>query len=178
MFLEALKKWFVHLSSKNDFFCKKAQTHENLSSALQKKLFISLERNIFHVHEALLLKLHLATFSHWERCFWASVASHSHNLLICTKTQIGVLRSSKEWFVHLSSKMTFSAKKLKHMKICLLHCKKLFISLERNIFHVHWSFALKIAFSNFFSLRKMFWASVASHSHNLLICTKTQNWCS
>ncbi len=38
--------------------------------------------------------------------------------------------------MHLSSKMTFSAKKLKLMKICLLHCKKLFISLERNIFHV------------------------------------------
>ncbi len=51
--------------------------------------------------------------------------------------------------------MTFSAKKLKLMKICLLHCKKLFISLERNIF-MYLSFALKIAFSNFFSLRKMF----------------------
>ncbi len=51
--------------------------------------------------------------------------------------------------------MTFSAKKLKLMKICLLHCKKLFISLERNIF-MYLSFALKIAFSNLFSLRKMF----------------------
>ncbi len=61
---------------------------------------------------------------------------------------------------------------------CLLHCKKLFISLERNIFHVHWSFALKIAFSNFSHWERCFWASVASHSHNLLICTKTQNWCS
>ncbi len=39
------------------------------------------------------------------------------------------------------------------MKICLLHCKKLFISLE-NIFFMYLSFALKIAFSNFFSLRK------------------------
>jgi len=45
---------------------------------------------------ALLLKLHLATFSDWERCFWASVASHSHHLLSCTKHRIGVLRSSKE----------------------------------------------------------------------------------
>ncbi len=65
------------------------------------------------------------------------MASHSHNLLICTKHRIGVLRSSKEViFVHLSTKMTFSAKKLKLMKICLLHCKKQFISLERIIFHV------------------------------------------
>ncbi len=43
-------------------FLQKTQTHENLSSALQKH-FISLERNIFHVFEPLLLKLHLATFS-------------------------------------------------------------------------------------------------------------------
>ncbi len=45
---------------------------------------------------ALLLKLHLATFSHWERSFWASLASNSHNLLSWTKHRIGVLRSSKE----------------------------------------------------------------------------------
>ncbi len=42
---------FVHLSSKNDFFCKKSQTHENLSSALQKKMLISLERNYFSCSE-------------------------------------------------------------------------------------------------------------------------------
>ncbi len=34
------------------------------------------------------------------------------------------------------------------MKICLLHCKKLFISLERKKI-MYWSFALKIAFSKF-----------------------------
>ncbi len=144
-----------------------------------KKLFISLERNIFHVHWALLLKLHLATFSHWERCFWASVASHSHNLLICTKTQnwcfLEALRSD---FVHLSSKMTFSAKKLKHMKICLLHCKKLFISLERNIFHVHWALLLKLHWATFSHWERCFEHLWPRNSHNLLICTKTQNWCS
>ncbi len=64
------------------------------------------------------------------------------------------------------------------MKICLLHCKKLFISLERNIFHVL-ELALKIAFSNFFSLRKNVFEHLwPQHSHNLLSCTKTQNWCS
>ncbi len=65
------------------------------------------------------------------------MASHSHNLLSGTKHRIGVLRSSKEvLFVQLSSKMTFSAKKLKHVKMCLLHCKKHLISLERIIVHV------------------------------------------
>ncbi len=67
--------------------------------------------------------------------------------------------------------MTFSAKKLKHVKICLLHCKKLFISLEEIHFPVL-SFALKIAFSNFFLTEKKFWAFVALHSPNLLSCTK------
>ncbi len=68
---------------------------------------------------------------------FGSVASHSHHLLSCTKHRIGVLRSSKEVILcNLSSKMYFSAKKLKLMKICLLHCKKMLISLERNIFHV------------------------------------------
>ncbi len=51
--------------------------------------------------------------------------------------------------------MTFYANKLKQVKIYLLHCKKHFISLERSIFHVL-SFALKIAFSNFFSLKQTF----------------------
>ncbi len=55
--------------------------------------------------------------------------------------------------MHLSSKMTFSAKKLKHMKICLLHCKKLFISLEI-IFFMYLSFALKIAFKQLFLTEK------------------------
>ncbi len=44
---------------------------------------------------ALLLKLHLATFSHWERSFSASVALDSLHLLSCTKHSISVLRSSK-----------------------------------------------------------------------------------
>ncbi len=99
-------------------------------------------------------KQHLATFSDWERSFWAFVASHSHNLLSCTKHRIGVLRSSKEvLFVQLSSKMTFSAKKLKHVKMCLLHCKKTVHFIRKKHF-MYLSFALKIAFSYFFWLRK------------------------
>ncbi len=151
VFLEALKKWFVHLSSKW-LFCKKAQTHENL--LLHCKLFISLEK-IFSCTWALLLKLHLVT-SHWERCFEHLWPQHSHNLLSSLNTEL-CLRSSKSDFVHLSSKLLFLQKKLKLMKICLLHCKKLFISLER--ISCTWAF-LKI-FSNFLT-EKRFWASVAS----------------
>ncbi len=76
--------------------------------------------------------------------------------LVALNTELVFLEALRSDFVHLSSKMTFSAKKLKLMKICLLHCKKLFISLERIHFSCSLSFALKIAFSNFFSLRKMF----------------------
>ncbi len=101
VFLEAIKKWFCAIkliictkhrigvlrSYKEDFvqlssemtFCKKAQTHENLSSTLQKA-FHFIRKKIFHVFEPLLLKLHLATFSHWGGSFWASVASQPHHL--------------------------------------------------------------------------------------------------
>ncbi len=51
--------------------------------------------------------------------------------------------------------MTFSAKKLKQVKICLLHCKKTFHFIRKKHFHVL-SFALKIAFGNFFSLKQKF----------------------
>ncbi len=146
-------------------FSAKKLKHVKICLLHCKKL--SFQERIILCSWALLLKLHLATFSDWERSFehlWPRILIIC---LVCTKHRIGVLRSSKEVFVQLSSKMTFSAKKLKHVKICLLHCKKLFISLERIIVHVE-NFALKIAFSNFFWLRRSFWAFVASHSHNLL----------
>ncbi len=87
----------------------------------------------------LLLKLHLATFSDWERSFWAFVASHSHNLLSGTKHRIGVLRSSK---------MTFSAKKLKHVNICLLHCKNINF-MRNNHFLCSWALLLKLHLATF-----------------------------
>ncbi len=102
VFLEALKKWFCAFKLQNDFFCKKAQTHENLSSALQKTVHF-IRKKHFSCTWSLLLKLHLATFLTEKEVFERLWASRSHDLL---------------------------------MKICLLHCKKLFISLERNIFHV------------------------------------------
>ncbi len=46
VFLEALKKCFVHLSSKITFFGKKTQTHENLSQVFLeaiKKFYCALK---------------------------------------------------------------------------------------------------------------------------------------
>ncbi len=71
---------------------KKSSKHENLSSALQITFHFR-KRNIFHVLERYILKLHLATFSHWERSFSASLALHSLHLLSCTNTSLVFLEA-------------------------------------------------------------------------------------
>ncbi len=166
----------MHLSSKW-LFLQKSSTHENLSSALQKNCSFHYKETLF-MHLSFALKLPLATFSHWERIFehlWPRILIIC---LVCTKNQNWLfLEALRSDFVHLSSKMTFSAKKLKHMKICLLHCKKAVHSLEKTFF-MYLSFALKLHLATVSHWERCFWASVASHSHNLLSCTKTQNWCS
>ncbi len=113
-------------SSKLVILCIEALTWLALqkSSNTWKSVFCIANNISFHEKEtsfmylSLLLKLHLATFSHWERSFSASVALHSLHLLSCTKHSISVLRSSKQWLVFLDS-----LKKALNMKICLLHCK-------------------------------------------------------
>ncbi len=84
---------------------------------------------------ALLLKLHFATFSHWERSFSASVALHSFNLLSCTKHSIRVLRSSELvilciepliWLALQKSSKTWKS----------VFCIANNISWERSIFHI------------------------------------------
>ncbi len=98
VFLEALKKWFCAFKLQNDFFCKKAQTHENLSSALQKTVHF-IRKKHFSCTWALLLKLHLATFSHWERSFWAVCGPRI--LIICLvalNTELVFLEALKKWF--------------------------------------------------------------------------------
>ncbi len=121
-----------------------------------KKLFISLERNIFHVTWALLLKLHLVTFSHWERMF-LSICGLSI-LIICLvalNTELVFLEALKKWFCALSSKMTFSAKSSNSWNLSSALQKTVHF-IRKKHFSCYLSFALKIAFSNFFSLRKMF----------------------
>ncbi len=92
--LEALKKWFLCISSTKWLFCKKLKLMK--ICLLHCKNVHLLERKHFSCSWALLLKLHLATFSDWERSFEHLWPSHSHYLLSCTKHRIGVLRSSKE----------------------------------------------------------------------------------
>ncbi len=101
---------------------------------------------------ALLLKLHLATFSHWERSFSASVALHSLHLLSCTKHSISVLRSSKLVILCIEA-LTWLAlqKALTHENLSSA-LQITFHFMRKKILYL--SFALKIAFSNFLSLRK------------------------
>ncbi len=66
--------------------------------------FLSLRKKLFSIRgraRALLLKLHFATFSHWERSFSASVGLHSLHLLSCTKHSISVLEAINYWFCAL-----------------------------------------------------------------------------
>ncbi len=91
-------------SSKLVILCMEALTWHSLqkkSSNTWKSVFCIANNISFHEKKhlsctwAYLLKLHLATFSHWERSFSASVALHSLHLLSCTKHSISVLRRSK-----------------------------------------------------------------------------------
>ncbi len=118
--------------------------------------FLSLRKKLFSIRgraRALLLKLHLATFSHWERSFSASVALHSLNLLSCTKHSISVLRSSKLVILCIEA-LTWLALQKSSNTWKSVFCIANNISFhEKENLHVL-GFTLKIAFSNFLSLRK------------------------
>ncbi len=126
---------------------KKSSKHENLSSALQITFHFMRKKHLSCTW-ALLLKLHLATFSHWERSFSASVALDSLHLLSCTKHSISVLRSSKPvilciealtWLALQKSSLatfshwerSFSASLALH-SLHLLSCTKHIISVLRS----------------------------------------------
>ncbi len=98
-YLEALKKWFCAFKLLKWLFLQKSSKLMKICLLHCKNSSSSLERNIFHGAELCLLKLHLATFSDWERSFWASVASHSHHLLSCTNTELVFLEALKKWFL-------------------------------------------------------------------------------
>ncbi len=121
---------------------------------------------------ALLLKLHLATFSHWERSFWASVALHSHHLLSCTKHRIGVLRSSKEVILcNWALKWLVLQKRSNSWKSVFCIAKKKYFMRKKH-FSCSWALLLKLHLATFSHWERSFWASVALHSHHLLSCTK------
>ncbi len=69
----------------------------NLSSALQKKKKFMRKKH-FSCSWALLLKLHLATFSHWERSFWALWPCIPIICLVALNTELVFLEALKKWF--------------------------------------------------------------------------------
>ncbi len=149
---------------------KKSSKHENLSSALQITFHFMRKKHLSCTW-ALLLKLHLATFSHWERSFSASVALHSLHLLSCTKHSISVLRSSKlvilciealTWLALQKSSNTW--KSVFYIANNIHFMRKKHLSLLE--------LTLKIAFSNFLSLRKKLFSIRGLDSLHLLSCTK------
>ncbi len=89
-------------SSKLVILCIEALTWLALqkSSNTWKSVFCIANNISFHEKKhlsctwALILKLNLAPFSHWERSFSASLALHSLHLLSCTKHSISVLSSN------------------------------------------------------------------------------------
>ncbi len=130
------------------------------SSNTWKSVFCIANNISFHEKEtsfmylSLLLKLHLATFSHWERSFSASVALHSLHLLSCTKHSISVLRSSKLVILCIEA-LTWLALQKSSNTWKSVFCIANNISFhEKETSFMYLSFTLKIAFSNFLSLRK------------------------
>ncbi len=123
------------------------------------------EKETSFITWALLLKLHLATFSHWERSFSASVALDSLHLLSCTKHSISVLRSSKPvilciealtWLAlqkssntsksvfYIANNISFHEKETSFMYLSLLLKLHLATSLTEKLFSIR-----GLAFSSF-----------------------------
>ncbi len=121
---------------------------------------------------ALLLKLHLATFSHWERSLLASVALHYLHLLSCTKHSISVLEALTSDSVHWSSNMTCSAKKLLTHEDLSSALHIAFHFMRKKHLSCTWALLLKLHLATFSHWEWSFSASVALHSLHLLSYTK------
>ncbi len=105
-----------------------------------------------------LQKSSLATFSHWERSFSASLALHSLHLLSCTKHIISVLRNSKLVILCIEALNDLLCKKALTHENLSSALQITFHFMKKNIFHVL-ELNLKIEFSTFLSLRKKLSAS-------------------
>ncbi len=161
----------MHWSSNMTCSAKKLLIHENLSSALHIAFHFMRKKHLSCTW-ALLLNLHLATFSHWEWRFSASVALHSLHLLSYTKHSISVLGRSKLVILCIEALTWLALQKSSNTRksvFCIAHSLSFH---EKETSFMYLSFTLKIAFSNFLSLRRSLLASVALHSLHLLSCTK------
>ncbi len=131
---------------------KKLLIHENLSSALHIAYHFMRKKHLSCTW-ALLLNLHLATFSHWERSLLASVALHSLHLLSCTKHSISVLRSSKLVILCIEALTWLALQKSSNTRKSVFCIANNISFHEKETSFIYLSFTLKFAFSNFLSLR-------------------------
>ncbi len=121
---------------------------------------------------ALLLKLHLATFSHWERSFSASVALHSLHLLSCTKHSISVLRSSKLVILCIEALTWLALQKSSNTWKSVFCIANNISFMRKKHLSCTWALLLKLHLATFSHWERSFSASVALHSLHLLSCTK------
>ncbi len=132
-----------------------------------------MSKKLFRVLELYSLKLHLATFSHWERSFSASMALHSLHLLSCTKHSISVLRSSKLVILCIEALTWLALQKISNTWKSVFCIANNISFHEKETSFMYLSFTLKIAFSNFLSLRKKLFSI---HGHCILfICLVALN---
>ncbi len=119
-----------------------------------------------------LQKSSLATFSHWERSFSASLALHSLHLLSCTKHIISVLRSSNSDSVHWA--LTWLALQKSSNTWKSVFCIANNISFhEKKHLSCTWALILKLNLAPFSHWERSFSASLALHSLHLLVALNT-----
>ncbi len=121
---------------------------------------------------ALLLKLHLATFSHWERSFSASLALHSLHLLSCTKHIISVFRSSKLVILCIEALTWLALQKSSNTSKSVFYIANNISFHERNI-SCTWALLLKLHLATFSHWERSFSASLALHSLHCLVALNT-----
>ncbi len=162
----------MHWSSNMTCSAKKLLINENLSSALHIAYHFMRKKHLSCTW-ALLLNLHLATFSHWEWRFSASVALHSLHLLSYTKHSISVLRSSKLVILCIEALtwLALQKKLLIHENLSsALHIA--FHFMRKKHLSCTWALLLNLHLATFSHWEWRFSASVALHSLHLLSYTK------
>ncbi len=113
---------------------KKSSKHENLSSALQITFHFMRKKHLSCTW-ALLLKLHLATFSHWKKLFSIRGLAFS-SFLSCIKHSFSVLRSSKLVILCIEALTWLALQKSSNTWNLSSTLQITFHFMKRNIFHV------------------------------------------
>ncbi len=114
----------------------------------------------------------LATFSHWERSFSASVALHSLHLLSCTKHSISVLRSSKPVILCIEALTWLALQKSSNTSKSVFYIANNISFHEKETSFMYLSLTLKLHLATFSHWERSFSASLALDSLHLLSCTK------